>query len=481
MTTTTAIRAGGMEAIAGRLHGFAGLMRHNGVRVGTSEVMDAFQALSVVGPDGMGVRELFRSTLRTTLAKSHPDVLVFDRLFDLYFNAGVELDERLTQSLLDQLMEAMHGEGQVAALMQILQDMDGQFAQLTRAVLGAQAAQLSHLIQGALSEMDLAGLQSRLQLGYFAQRLLARLGVRQLETDLEGVRRAVTARLGSDAAEQAMATLQAREAALRDAARRALGAELDQRAVRDRAREQDLMDKSFARLSADEIRRMREAVRALAEKLKTVVRRRRVERRGLLDARHTLRSNLATGGVPVKIRFRRRKKERPQLAVLCDVSDSVRHVSMFMLQFVYTLQELFTRVRSFVFVADLGEVTELYRGRPVEDAVDLSVAGQVINLHANSNFGRAFLQFHREHLDAVTRNTTVIVLGDGRNNYNPAHAWVLSEWRRRARRLIWLCTEDRATWGFGDSEMHAYARHCDATEVVQNLGQLRRAVDGLLR
>ena len=80
-----------------------------------------------------------------------------------------------------------------------------------------------------------------------------------------------------------------------------------------------------------------------------------------------------------------------------------------------------------------------------------------------------------------TRNTTVIILGDGRNNYNPSNAFLLQEWRRRARKLIWLCTEDRGTWGFGDSEMPAYARACDSVEVVQNLRQLRKAVDGLLR
>lgn len=475
------VRQRGVTVIFGQLHGFVSLLRHNGVRVALTEVQDAFVALELLGDSAFGDRPIFKGLLRSCLIKSQADGVVFERLFDLYFSPGVDLDDRLTDSLFNQLLERMHGEGEAAALMQILQDMDGQLSQLTRAVLGAQTAQLSHLIQGTLAEMDLSGLQSRLQLAYFAQRLLSRLGVRDLEADLDGVRRVVGERLGDDAVDRAMAALEQRNTALRDTARRALDRELQKRAVRAQEKDQDLMDKSFARLSPAEMQRMREVVRTLAEKLKAVVRRRRVERRGLLDVRKTLRHNMGTGGVPVKVKFRRKQKERPQLAVLCDVSDSVRHASTFMLQLVYTLQELFSRVRSFVFVSDLGEVTDIFKEHRVEEAVDLAVAGKVINLYANSNFGRAFLDFHREHLDALTRNTTVIILGDGRNNYNPSHAWVLSEWRRRAKKVIWLCTEDKATWGFGDSEMTSYARHCDLTEVVQNLRQLRRAVDLILR
>jgi len=469
------------RVLAGRLHRFALMLRDNGVRCGLVEVMDAFRALDTLGDEAMASRDVFKAALRATLVKGHADGTTFERVFELYFGGGVELERKLAQSLHDQLMERMHGEGEVNALLQILGDMDGQLQQLTRALLGAQTAQLSHMIQQAMMEMDISGMQSRLQVSYFAQRLMSRLGMRALETDLDAIRQRLSEQFDDATVQRAMAALEERTQGLRAGTRQALEAQLEMRNVQDKAREQNLLDKSFQRLSPEEVERMKQVVRALAERLKSVVRRHRIERKGFLDVRKTLRANMGLGGVPANVRFRRKQKDRPQLAVLCDVSDSVRHASMFMLQLVYTLQELFTRVRSFVFVSDLGEVTDVFKEHSVDEAVDLSMAGKAINLYANSNFGRAFLLFHREHLDALTRNTTVIILGDGRNNYNPSNAFLLQEWRRRARKLIWLCTEDRGTWGFGDSEMPAYARACDSVEVVQNLRQLRKAVDGLLR
>src|SRR5262249_33061935 len=106
--------------------------------------------------------------------------------------------------------------------------------------------------------------------------------------------------------------------------------------------------------------------------------------------------------------------------------------------------------------------------------------GAVINVYANSNYGRAFAQFHDRYLDAVTARTTVIVIGDGRNNYNATEGAMLADVRRRAKRLVWLNPEPRAAWAFGDSAMRDYAPHCDRIEVVWNLTSLHKAVDSLL-
>jgi uncharacterized protein with von Willebrand factor type A (vWA) domain len=178
--------------------------------------------------------------------------------------------------------------------------------------------------------------------------------------------------------------------------------------------------------------------------------------------------------------FRRRRPQRPELVVLCDVSESVRNASRMMLLFMHSLQSLFARVRSFVFVSDLGEVTELFRQASAEEAVDLATAGRAVSLQSNSNYGRVLATFSREQLGSVTRRTTVMVIGDGRNNYNPPSDWALEELKRRCRRLIWICPEDRRSWGFGDSEMSRYERHCHQVEVVQTLDDLARLADRLV-
>jgi uncharacterized protein with von Willebrand factor type A (vWA) domain len=169
------------------------------------------------------------------------------------------------------------------------------------------------------------------------------------------------------------------------------------------------------------------------------------------------------------------------VVVLCDVSDSVRHVSRLMLVFVYTLQALFTRVRSFVFVSDVGEVTEAFRReRDVARAADLATAGQVVSLSGNSNYGRALVTFHAHHLAAVTRRTTVLVIGDGRSNYHPPQAWVLDDLRRRARRVLWICPEERWAWGQGDSEMPLYAAKVERVATVTTLADLEGLAEALL-
>jgi uncharacterized protein with von Willebrand factor type A (vWA) domain len=193
-----------------------------------------------------------------------------------------------------------------------------------------------------------------------------------------------------------------------------------------------------------------------------------------------LRKALGTGGVPFSLQLRRARIERPKLVVLCDISDSVRHVSRFMLQFAYTLQELFSEVRSFVFVSDLAECTSLFRRYELHKAVDVAYAGGVVNVYANSNFGRAFATFARDHIDAVGGRTTVIVIGDGRNNYNPTETWALAAIRARGKRLLWLNPEPPASWAFGDSAMRDYEPLCDRVEAVNNLDSLARVVDDLV-
>ena len=166
--------------------------------------------------------------------------------------------------------------------------------------------------------------------------------------------------------------------------------------------------------------------------------------------------------------------------ILCDVSDSVRNVSRFMLQFVYSLQDLYSKVRSFIFVADIGEVTGLFKEHDVNRALDLALQGNIINVYSHSDFGRAFKTFHREYLGAVNKRTTVLILGDARNNYNAPQEWVLREIKERAKQVIWLNPENQSTWGFGDSEMNLYGKSCDFVEECRNLRQLYKVVDLLI-
>ncbi|GEJ59282.1 VWA domain-containing protein [Anaeromyxobacter diazotrophicus] len=463
-----------MEA---RLVEFARLLRQNGVRVSPAEVADAARAAALLGVEE---REALRAALRVTLVKRAADAPVFDALFELYFSGLGRLLDGLGRGLLEGLPEgALSGEELRAAAL-ALQELGPGLSPLARAALTGERGAAARLFEGAARQVDFAALVTSAQLGFYARRLFAAAGGPDAGRELTGLPEALRARgLSPRALELVSGRLRELLDALEQAARRY--AELELRARAAGRRQRALAPAGLAALSREELARAEEAVRRLAERLQARLASRARARRGALHLRRTLRKNLALGGLPARLAFRRRRPERPDVVVLCDVSDSVRHVSRLMLVFVYTLQALFTRVRSFVFVSDVGEVTEAFRREPdVARAADLATAGQVVSLAGNSNYGRALTAFHARHLAAVTRRTTVLVIGDGRTNYHPPQAWVLEALRRRARRVVWICPEERWAWGQGDSEMPLYAAKVERVATVTTLADLEGLAEALV-
>jgi hypothetical protein len=176
---------------------------------------------------------------------------------------------------------------------------------------------------------------------------------------------------------------------------------------------------------------------------------------------------------------RDQRRDRPRLVVLCDVSDSVRRAARFMLEFVYAIGELFEQTRSFVFVSELGEVTRLFQTEPIGTAI-AKAAESVVNARDNSSYGRVFRGFEASYADAVDRRTTVVILGDGRTNYQPSGAEIVRRLRDRAKSVLWLCPESRASWGIGDSAMPAYAEAVTQVLEAASARDLERAARELV-
>jgi hypothetical protein len=461
-----------------RIVDFAGLLRTNGVRVSPAEVADAVVAGALVGAED---RLAFKAALRASLVKRSRDVGAFDGLFELYFSGLGRVLEGIERGLLAELREQGLLEGdELEMIARTLAELAGGMSPLARAALEGDAAALARLLAGASLQVDPGALASPGATGFHARRLVAAAGGAAAADDLARLARALRERGLDPARLQLVAERLA--AALRgveEAARR--WAETAGRARTARARA-DALPGGRTPVTRDELQRAETAVRRLAERLRTrLVRRDRSRRRGALSVRRTLRRNLGLGGVPARLVFRRRRPDRPDVVVLCDVSESVRHVTRLMLLFLYALQTLFTRVRTFVFVSDLAEVTQALRAeRDPARAADLAVAARAVSLAANSNYGRALRTFHRDFLGAVTRRTTVIVVGDGRNNYNAPEAWVLDDVRRKAKRLLWICPEDRGAWGLGDSEMPLYAPRCDRVATAATLEELEGIAEALV-
>jgi uncharacterized protein with von Willebrand factor type A (vWA) domain len=464
--------------VEARLVEFARLLRQNGVRVSPSEVTDAGRAVALAG---LGDRASFRAALRATLVKRAADVPLFDELFQLYFSGLGRLLDGLERGLLADLGRPglLQGDDLREAAL-ALQQLLGTLSPLARAALTGERGAVARAFEGAVRGLDFSALVTTAQVSFYGRRLFGAAGGGAAASDLARVEEDLRRRpLSPRALDLLSGRLRAVLDALEEAARRY--AALEARARGQARRRRSLAPSGFQALSREELARMETAVRRLAERLRARLASRARARRGALHVRRTLRRNMGLGGFPARLAFRRGRPERPDVVVLCDVSDSVRHVSRLMLLFVHALQGLFTRVRSFVFVSELGEVTAAFRAeRDLARAADLATAGQHVSLHGNSNYGRALALFHERHRGAVTRRTTVLVIGDGRSNYHPPQAWVLDELRRRARRVLWICPEERWAWGQGDSEMPLYASKVDRVAVVTSLGALEEVADALV-
>jgi uncharacterized protein with von Willebrand factor type A (vWA) domain len=445
--------------------------------VAVSEARDAVQALAEVGVDEL---PLTRATLKATLCKRAQDVATFDKAFDFFFAGASRTLEAIEKALLQRIQEEGLVEGdELKMITYLLERLAGQLSPLTQAALAGDRGKLAQLFRQASLQLDFSRIQNALQTGFYSRRLLTAAGAEGMRSDLAAIEAELEARgLGDKTIEVVSKHLSTALRKVEEAARQEVQRQSNARLKKASA---SVEDKPLHTLSRQEVDIAQRAVRQLAEKLKArLIRRQRSKKRGQLNPRRTLRKNLTAGGVPMVPQFRARRPQRPDVIVLCDVSDSVRNASRLMLLFTWSLQSLFTRVRSFIFVSELGEVTKHFKDAKPEDALEAALGGDVISLSSNSNYGNALATFVKSYLGAVSRKTTVFVIGDGRNNFNAANAWALEDLKRKAKRVVWICTEPKANWGFGDSEMRTYAKAVTQVATVLSLGDLEKIAPQLV-
>jgi uncharacterized protein with von Willebrand factor type A (vWA) domain len=253
------------------------------------------------------------------------------------------------------------------------------------------------------------------------------------------------------------------------------GAEQAAELYRDRQLEElDILD-----ANASQLRELRQAIRPLARKLAArMAKRRRRRRRGRLDVRRTLRHSLAYGGVPVHPAFRARKASKPDLYVLADVSGSVIEFAKFTLSLLHAMSQEFSKLRSFAFVDGVDEVSAMLdEAGDVLDLQRLFTRAKVVWADGHSNYGNVFATFEERYGADLDARSTLLVMGDARNNYRDPGLDPLRRLAGRVRHLYWLNPEPQADWDTSDSIMRAYAPHCDRVFEVRNLRQLVACVD----
>jgi uncharacterized protein with von Willebrand factor type A (vWA) domain len=443
-----------LEAV---LQDFIASLRNAGIRVSVSETLDAAASVKSLGYSD---RQVLKDSLSASLAKSHREKPIFDDCFDRFFSAEPAKDS-------DNLSPA---DGVSAPDVSTLSAM----------ILSVDRAGLSVSMRLAARRVDISTISFFTQKSMYIQRILNEMGQ-------EGLIRDIT-RMSEQKgvwSEKLLGSLQAGRERLFEEVRDFV--EKQYRLFADSIPEQ-IMERYLKRvhlsnLEQRDFERMRRIIQKMVQRLKDRYSRRRKRlSRGALDLKATLRRNLAYQGLIFDPSWKGKRLDRPEFLVLCDVSRSVQAFSRFMLLFLYSLHEELARIRSFIFCTNLVEVGHVIEEWGVEDALARLKNGVGLGLTlGRTDYGQSFEDFKEKALERITNKTTVIILGDARNNYGDPRTDVLKRVHELSKRVLWLNPEPPAYWGTGDSEMRRYSPYCLLVQQCSTVTHMERVIDFLLR
>jgi uncharacterized protein with von Willebrand factor type A (vWA) domain len=454
--------------------GFFHALRDAGVSISLAEVLDATRALGVV--DLMD-REALREGFACCVLKRPAHRQTFDTLFDLWFPAVLGDPSGWTH---DDDAEGEPGEqdasepGDPAVMRELLRGL----------LLDGDDEAMRRFVRKVVSELGRSDTAPGRQ-SWFSYRVLRSLSPETLMASLLEAMLAGQER-GGLAEKVARQTATERIKQFQEM----VEAEVRRRLAEDRGVEQisrtavqPLAEQvDFLRASRGDMTELRRQVFPLARRLATrLTARRRLGRSGRLDFRRTVRASLGTGGVPIVTHHRPHKPHKPELVVLCDVSGSVAGFAHFTLMLAYALREQFTKVRAFAFIDTVDEVTDYFTpGGDVAEALSrMSSQADLVWFDGHSDYGHSLEEFVKRYPDAVGPRTSLLILGDARNNYRATALPALRSLVQKSRHAYWLNPEPRAYWGSGDS---ATGQYCEVVEMVEvrNAVQLEEFVQRLL-
>jgi uncharacterized protein len=449
---------------------FIAALRSTGVRISLAESTDAFNAVNFMG---IKYRETFRLSLRATLIKNATDLNKFDELFPYFFDSlnappMMNINRDLTPEELQMLASA-------------LQEFNARLRKALERLLNGEQLTKDELDQVG----KLVGLNNVDDMRYrdwMVQRMKRALGYKDIQNAIRELADLLK-ELGLDKErlDQIREMLKENQRALDKQLRQYSGQKISENIPKgdsDEARD-DLFNRPFSSLTDREMMYLRKEVQRLATILRTrVALRQKRAKSGQLDAKSTIRANLKHGNVPFLIKHRE-KNLRPNLVVICDVSTSMRFCSELMLSLIYALQDLIKKTSSFAFIDHIEYITPNLSVRQPDEAVK-QVLERMPAGYYNTDLGNSLRNFADDYMDKLDNKTTLIIVGDGRNNYNDPRLDIFQVMARRSRRTIWLNPEMPALWGSGDSDMLKYIPACDDILHVSNLKELSTAVDQLL-
>ena len=470
---------------------FVKTLRTAEIKVSPAETLDAMACLDRVGYED---REFLKNSLALVLSKTPEEKEAFDTCFENFFNFDHfedsdflrHDDENAGEGDGDSNFEASGdsgeassggGQGASGATPEDLPELKLQpESELGRMLMSGDRNRLTVALVEAGREVGVTDIVVFTQKGLYTRKIMDAMGGKALGeeiTELQG-HGGIQQKMLSGALKKHRDRLRDR---IRDYVEKQFFLHADESGKQ--LREELLKKVKLSNIEKRNFKDVQEVVIKMAKKLISIhSKRRKTFKRGQLDIRKTLRKNMQYDGMFFDIKWKAQKVDRPKVMAICDVSGSVSNYSRFLLMFLFSLAEILPKIRSFAFSSDLGEVTDLFEHSTLEDAMAKTMRDFG---NGSTDYGQMLADFKSHCMKDVNNKTTIIILGDARNNYGDPKNEVLREIYDKCQRVIWLNPEPKMSWSVGDSEMKKYAAACHQVEVCNSLVHLERVVGNLLR
>lgn len=453
---------------------FVSVCRTADLKISTSEVLDCISQLNLIN---LTDESQFKAVLNTNFVKTRRDQSHFEMLYALYFHSltpaldAINMETKgpgLYEEILNRLRDEEKGNSLEEALVDFLSGDPLLFLEKLQQLRNQEEVSSQAL------KSNLSGLSGRLEIMLAINRTKSRI-MRFMEGK-SGLTGSGSERKASEFFSQRL-----------DKALNMLTEEVKpdneglKRLNTGASDKKGLGEKFFSSLSQREVEEMREVIKQLVRKMNDMITRRWASRnRGVLDVKKTLRRAGRYQGIPIEVIYKKRPPRKGKIVTICDVSGSVWSAARFMLNMLFSLQDCFSKVRSFVFVSEIADVTRIFEKNEINEAVEKVMEEADINYEALTDYGEMFVRFKKNYMDVLNKKTTLIIVGDGRSNHFNPQDQILGEMREKCRRVVWLNPEPERFWNSGDSEMNLYKAYCHEVRPCQNLNQLTRFIEELV-
>ena len=471
---------------------FVKVLRTADVKVSPAETLDAMEAIDLVGFED---RQFLKNTLSLVLSKNPEEKEIYENCFERFFTTTkmTSLNETVPDAKDDTNYDSYNdsdneasgnssggGQGGDSSNADDVQEIDFEplspTSVLGQLLLSGNRMEVMIQMAEAGRTVGVNEIVVFTQKGLFTRKIMEQMGLKGLQEEISRLQDVADSPEIHLAGRLKQAREQLREQ-VRDYVERQFFLHADESGKQ--LREELLKKVKLSNLEKRNFKDVQEIVFKMAKKLIAIhSKRRKTFKRGQLDVRKTLRHNMKYDGMLFDVKWKSQKVDRPKVFCICDVSGSVSNYSRFLLMFLYSLTEVMPKVRAFAFSSDLGEVTRLFEQNNLEDAMAKTMRDYG---NGSTDYGQMLTDFRSQVLKDVNGKSTIIILGDARNNYGDPRNEILREVYDKAQRVIWLNPEPKSAWSVGDAEMKKYAPNCHQTEVCNSLIHLERVVGNLLR